>query len=290
MLRPITVGLDGSPESLAAADWAAGEAQRRGLPLHLVNAWLWQPHDVPVADDRKTQKRWALRLLLESEEDLRARYPQLTIDTEQVSESATEVLLSQAEKAEMLVLGSSGHGAIAGFLLGSVGQHVLAKAKCPVVMVRAKTQSAAEANTGEVVVGLQDLGTQSGPLLEFAFRAAATRGATLRAVHAWDLPPLYGRGPEAGQAAVKPGGLAEQQEKALSKALQPWRERFPQVTVVETVDLAFASGVVLQAAADAALVVVGRRVHRPALGMRIGPVAHAVLHHVAAPVVIVPHD
>ncbi|MGI3229821.1 universal stress protein [Streptomyces sp. GTA36] len=290
MLRPITVGLDGSPESLAAADWAAGEAQRRGLPLHLVNAWLWQPHDVPVADDRKTQKRWALRLLLESEEDLRARYPQLTIDTEQVSESATEVLLSQAEKAEMLVLGSSGHGAIAGFLLGSVGQHVLAKAKCPVVMVRAKTQSAAEANTGEVVVGLQDLGTQSGPLLEFAFRAAATRGATLRAVHAWDLPPLYGRGPEAGQAAVKPGGLAEQQEKALSKALQPWRERFPQVTVVETVDLAFASGVVLQAAADAGLVVVGRRVHRPALGMRIGPVAHAVLHHVAAPVVIVPHD
>ncbi|MGA5448199.1 universal stress protein [Streptomyces umbrinus] len=290
MLRPITVGLDGSPESLAAADWAAGEAQRRGLPLHLVNAWLWQPHDVPVADDRKTQKRWALRLLLESEEDLRARYPQLTIDTEQVSESATEVLLSQAEKAEMLVLGSSGHGAIAGFLLGSVGQHVLAKAKCPVVMVRAKTQSAAEANTGEVVVGLQDLGTQSGPLLEFAFRAAAARGATLRAVHAWDLPPLYGRGPEAGQAAVKPGGLAEQQEKALSKALQPWRERFPQVTVVETVDLAFASGVVLQAAADAALVVVGRRVHRPALGMRIGPVAHAVLHHVAAPVVIVPHD
>ncbi|MEU4617776.1 universal stress protein [Streptomyces umbrinus] len=290
MLRPITVGLDGSPESLAAADWAAGEAQRRGLPLHLVNAWLWQPHDVPVADDRKTQKRWALRLLLESEEDLRARYPQLTIDTEQVSESATEVLLSQAEKAEMLVLGSSGHGAIAGFLLGSVGQHVLAKAKCPVVMVRAKTQSAAEANTREVVVGLQDLGTQSGPLLEFAFRAAATRGATLRAVHAWDLPPLYGRGPEAGQAAVKPGGLAEQQEKALSKALQPWRERFPQVTVVETVDLAFASGVVLQAAADAGLVVVGRRVHRPALGMRIGPVAHAVLHHVAAPVVIVPHD
>jgi nucleotide-binding universal stress UspA family protein len=290
MLRPLTVGLDGSPESLAAADWAAGEAQRRGLPLHLVNAWLWQPHDVPVADDRKTQKRWALRLLLESEEDLRARYPQLTIDTEQVSESATEVLLSQAEKAEMLVLGSSGHGAIAGFLLGSVGQHVLAKAKCPVVMVRAKTQSAAEANTREVVVGLQDLGTQSGPLLEFAFRAAATRGATLRAVHAWDLPPLYGRGPEAGQAAVKPGGLAEQQEKALSKALQPWRERFPQVTVIETVDLAFASGVVLQAAADAGLVVVGRRVHRPALGMRIGPVAHAVLHHVAAPVVIVPHD
>jgi nucleotide-binding universal stress UspA family protein len=37
-------------------------------------------------------------------------------------------------------------------------------------------------------------------------------------------------------------------------------------------------------------VVVGRRVHRPALGMRIGPVAHAVLHDAAAPVAVVPHD
>ncbi|WP_151478291.1 universal stress protein [Streptomyces albicerus] len=290
MLRPITVGLDGSPESLAAADWAARETQRRGLPLRLVHAWIWQPHEVPVAEELETQKRWALGVLRESEQDLRDRYPGLTIDTEQVSDPATEVLLGQAEKAEMLVLGSSGHGAMAGFLLGSVGQHVLARAKRPVVMVRANTRSAAEGDSGEVVVGLQDLGAQAGPLLEFAFRAAAARGATLHAVHAWDLPPLYGRGPEAGQAAVKPGGLAEQQEKALSDALQPWREKFPQVTVVETVDLAFVSGVLLQAAAHAGLVVVGRRVHRPALGMRIGPVAHAVLHHVAAPVVVVPHD
>jgi nucleotide-binding universal stress UspA family protein len=43
-------------------------------------------------------------------------------------------------------------------------------------------------------------------------------------------------------------------------------------------------------AAQTGCVVVGRRVHRPALGMRIGPVAHAVLHDAAAPVAVVPHD
>src|SRR5688500_10371760 len=99
MLRPITVGLDRSPASLAAADWAAREAQRSGLPLRLVHAWIWEPHDVPVAQDLQTQKHWALRILREAEQDLNSRYPELTIDTEQISDLATGVLLHQVESA-----------------------------------------------------------------------------------------------------------------------------------------------------------------------------------------------
>ncbi|WP_327720241.1 MULTISPECIES: universal stress protein [unclassified Streptomyces] len=199
------------------------------------------------------------------------------------------MLLGQAEKAQMLVLGSSGHGAIAGFLLGSVGQQVLARANGPVVMVRANARSAAKHDGGDVVVGLDDLDGPAGPLLEFAFETAAARRTALRAVHAPSLPPLYGYGPAVGQPASQDGGITGQAEEALSDALRPWREKYPQVPVACTVDLARASGVVLQAAAQAGLVVVGRRVHRPALGMRIGPVAHAVLHHAVAPVAVVPH-
>ncbi|MFF6783725.1 universal stress protein [Streptomyces sp. NPDC012510] len=289
MIRPITVGLDGSPESLAAADWAAREAQRRGAPLHLVHAWIWQPHDVPVAQDLDTQKHWAQRVLREAEKELRGRHPELAVSTEQISDLAAEVLLGQAEKAQTLVLGSSGHGAIAGFLLGSVGQQVLARANSPVVMVRANARSAAKHDGGEVIVGLDDLGDPTAPLLEFAFDAAATRRTALRAVHAPNLPPLYGHGPIVGQLASQEGGITGQAEKELSAALIPWREKYPQVPVAHTIDLARPSGVVLKAAAQAGLVVVGRRVHRPALGMRIGPVAHAVLHHAAAPVAVVPH-
>lgn len=290
MVRPITVGLDGSPESLAAADWAAREAQAHALPLHLVHAWTWLPHDVPAAGDLEAQKHWALRVLRETEQELSGRYPQLTIDTEQISETAAEALVGQAERAQMLVLGSSGHSAVAGFLLGSVGQAVLARATSPVVMVRANARSAAEHDGGEVVVGLRDLGDAAGPLLEFAFTEAAARQAALRAVHAPDLPPLYGYGPALGRLAGQEGGITGQAEKTLSHALKPWREKYPQVPVAHTVDLARASGVVLQAAAQAGLVVVGRRTHRPAPGTRIGPVTHAVLHHATAPVVVVPHD
>jgi nucleotide-binding universal stress UspA family protein len=290
MIRPITVGLDGSPESLAAADWAAREAQRRELPLHLVHAWIWQPHDVPAAENLDTQRDWALRILREAEEELRGRHPELTVSTEHLSDTAAEALLIQAEKSDLLVLGSSGHSAVAGFLLGSVGQHVLARAMSPVVMVRANARSAAKHDGGEVVVGLQDLGDPAGPLLEFAFGAAAAREATLHVVHASNLPPLYGYGPAVGLPAGQEEEVTGRAERALSHTLKPWRDKYPQVPVAHTVELARASGVVLQAAAQAGLVVVGRRVHRPALGMRIGPVAHAVLHHAAAPVAVVPHE
>lgn len=259
------------------------------MPLVLVHAWIWQPHDVPDAQGMEAQKHWAQRILREGKSDLNARYPGLSVTTEQIPDLPATVLLDRAENSEMLVLGSRGHSGIAGFLLGSVGQHVLARAKSPVVMVRANERAAAEQAGGEVVVGLQDLGEPSAALLEFAFTAAAARGSVLRAVHAWKLPPVYGYNPAAARMGDQDGGLEARVEEELSDTLRPWREKFPR-SQWPTIDLAFASGVVLQAASEAELVVVGRRVHRPVLGMRIGPVTHAVLHHAAAPVAVVPHD
>jgi nucleotide-binding universal stress UspA family protein len=290
MLRPVIVGLDGSPESLAAAHWAAREAILRGLPLHLVNAWFWQPHDVPDAQDTEAHKHWSTRHLREARADLTARHPLLPVTTEQVSDLAAPALLDRAAQAELLVLGSRGHSAVAGFLLGSVGMQVLAHAQSPVVMVRADEPAMADRTGGEVVVALQGLGTPAAPLLEFAFAAAAARGATLRAVHAWSLPPAYGYDAAVLRTADEDGGVASRQERALADALRPWREKFPQVPVAEQAEQGYAGEVVLRAAAGAGLAVVGRRVHRPALGMRIGPVTHAVLHHVPAPVAVVPHD
>ncbi|MBQ0997397.1 universal stress protein [Streptomyces sp. RK62] len=295
MLRPIVVGLDGSRESRAAADWAAREAQRRAVPLRLVTAWIWRPVDVPSAQESEAQRLWAQGLLSEVREDLAVRHPELPIEVVQVSDLAPRALLGQTEHAEMLVLGSRGHGAIAGFLLGSVGQQVLARASVPVVLVRSSNGDAAQGTRsvdqdgGEVVVGIQDRDEPVEELLEFAFAAAAARGATLRAVHAWSRPPVFAHNPAAVRMGDEDGGWEGRVEKELLDALAPWRKRYPQVEVAHRIDLAPAAEVVLQAAPNASLVVVGRKTHRPALGMRIGPVTHGVIHHAHAPVAVVPH-
>ncbi|MEU6547955.1 universal stress protein [Streptomyces sp. NPDC046859] len=76
---------------------------------------------------------------------------------------------------------------------------------------------------------------------------------------------------------------------ALRTALRPWREKYPQVDVAESIRLANPSIVLVQAAEDAALLVVGRA-HRHGPAPHLGPVAQAAIHHGRCPVAVVPHD
>ncbi|MYS78338.1 universal stress protein, partial [Streptomyces sp. SID5926] len=145
MTRPITAGSDGSEESLAALAWAAREAVRRGAPLHVVHAWRFQGQGVADAVDRETQEGWARDALARAVGTVTERHPGLTVTTDVREGDAVAALLAAAADAETLVLGSRGHGAVVGFLLGSVGQQVIAEATRPVVLVRAGDEAAAEA-------------------------------------------------------------------------------------------------------------------------------------------------
>ncbi|MGQ4334966.1 universal stress protein, partial [Streptomyces hayashii] len=195
-----------------------------------------------------------------------------------------------AAAPELLVLGSRGHGPVVGFLLGSVGRQVIADAPCPVVLVRAGDRPSMEAAGREIVVGQQGEPEDSAPALRFAFETAAARGAAVRAVRAWTLPPVFAYSPGSLKLLDEAGGLEPYEKKALAEALQPWRERFPDVPVVEHVEMGSAGQVLLSVAGRAQLTVVGRRAHRTAVGARIGSVAYGVLHHADCPVAVVPHD
>ncbi|MFF8386538.1 universal stress protein [Streptomyces kanasensis] len=292
MTRAIAVGVDGSEESLAAADWAAHEAALRGVPLRVVHAWLWQPLDVPLVQDRETQAESAEAVLRAARTRVTGLYPDLAVSAEVVHDTAVAALLREAAAADVLALGSRGYGALVGFLLGSYGQQVIAAAERPVVSVRAgdRDAQALRSTGGEVVVGQQGTAEDSAAVLGFAFEAAAARGATVRAVRAWSLPSIYAYSPGSTRLADEAGGLEPFEEKALAEALAPWRERYPDVPVTEHVELGSAGQVLLSALSDAQLLVVGRRARRGPVGTRIGSVAHAALHHAPCPVAVVPHD
>ncbi|MEU9191348.1 universal stress protein [Streptomyces sp. NPDC048484] len=285
MTRPITVGADGSAESLAALHWAAREAVRRSLPLRVVHAWEESAGEDRAADVDKADVREALT---RTAGEVTGRHPGLTVTTDLIDGGPVEALVAAAAEAETLVLGSRGHGAIVGFLLGSVGQQVIAEATRPVVLVRAGDQAGSEADGREIVVGQQGGPDDSAAALEFAFEAAAARGAALRVVRAWSLPTVFTYSPGSLALLDEAGGMEPYEKKALAEALEPWLERFPDVQVTRQVEMGSAGEVLLSVAARAQLMVVGRRARRSAVGSRIGSVAHAVVHHAPSPVAVVP--
>ncbi|MEU1595492.1 universal stress protein [Streptomyces sp. NPDC005708] len=287
MTRPITVGVDGSSESEAAAAWAGREAVRRGLPLRIVHAWQWQPYEVAPAADRDAQAGWAREMVDGARRAVAERHPELPVTAEALEGAPAGTLAAEADAAELLVLGSRGHGAVVGFLLGSVGQQVIAESARPVVLVRSDDRPGAEAAGREVVVGQHGGPDDSAPTLGFAFATAAARGAAVRVVRAWSLPPVFAYSPGSMKLLDEAGGMEPYERKALDEALRPWRDRYPQVPVTEHVEMGSAGQVLLDAAAHAQLVVVGRHASRP-VGPRIGSVAHALLHHAPCPVAVVP--
>ncbi|MBK3576430.1 universal stress protein [Streptomyces sp. MBT65] len=299
MPASVMTGVDGSAESLAAAEWAAREALRRGLPLRLVHAWDWHPRRGEGESDSAAQRYLARRALRQAEDRVRAACPDVRLYDDQVEGAAIPALLKLAEGAELVVLGSRGLSGVAGFLVGSVAQGVAARSTGPVVLVRAGEEAADEqlptagdsagTRTGyrDVVLAL-DLDAPCDAVIEFAFEAARLHGARLRVVHAWQTPTL-GLGPGEIDLLNDPH-RAEEWQVVLAGALRLWRDKYPGVEVVETVTKDRPQTALIRAASGASLLVVGRRIAERPVGRRIGPVTHAVIHHVDCPVAVVPHD
>ncbi|MFE6740419.1 universal stress protein [Streptomyces tubercidicus] len=294
----ITVGLDGSPESLAAAQWAADEADRRQAVLRLLHAWILLAAEAPDTPPERDQNAASRQIVRRAVDEVRERRPHLQIIEDLVGSEAEPALVRAAGESLMVVLGSRALGAWESYVLGDVSLNVVGQAEGPVVLVRAaagraRTPRHASADgtppapRPRVVVGV----SLNGPcdrMLGFAFDAAAGRGLPLQAVHGRPLPVQaytpWGIDPDAAKELTKEADIE------LRDALRPWSERFPGVLVQETVLPESPTRALVQTVFGADLLVVGRRLRRPLLAPRVGPVAHAAMHHVTCPVAVVPHD
>lgn len=133
----IVVGVDGSPSSEQALRWATRHARLSSGELHAVTVWAipttygWAPvaADFDWEDIARSNLEQTLRDALGETEAAR-------VQRHVVQGHPAHVLLDAAADADLLVVGSRGRGGFTGLLLGSVSQHVIAHADCPVVVVR----------------------------------------------------------------------------------------------------------------------------------------------------------
>lgn len=145
-MNTIVVGIDSSEEARAALRWAVEEARLRNASLRVVHAWSLAPLAAPsvgavpasylAAQDIEELEEANRELLDSAVADVMNDDGPVRVEKELVRGTPARALLEAAEDADLLVVGSRGHGGFAGLLLGSVSQQCAHHAKCPVVIVR----------------------------------------------------------------------------------------------------------------------------------------------------------
>lgn len=134
----IVAGIDGSPSSLAALEWAARQADLTDSTLEVVMTWEWPSSlgwamPVPEDFDPEADVRRALEGAVES---VRVDHPDLRIEARVLGGHPAPVLVEASKGADLLVVGSRGHGEFVGMVIGSVSEHCAAHAHCPVLVHR----------------------------------------------------------------------------------------------------------------------------------------------------------
>lgn len=138
-MTAVIVGIDGSDPSIDALRFAATEARLRQVPLRVVHAWSVPMSGSPTAGAVLAPEPFEQQARRTVENALTAVGGELEgieIETVVGIGGAVAVLLEQASKDDLVVVGSRGRGGFAGLLLGSVSQQVVLHAPCPVVVVR----------------------------------------------------------------------------------------------------------------------------------------------------------
>ncbi len=288
--RPITVGTDGSKQSLMAVEWAAREAVLHSAPLRIVSALpplMSSRHQPPGPPDTvgDVVRPAPAHALASAVERAAALGPGLTIEATLLSGPPMRALVDSSADSAMLVVGSHRTGKLSAMVLGSVSRYVATHAQCPVVVAREETRPAYR----QVVVGVGDL-DQSAAALEFAFAEAALRRARLVAVHAWScfMPATAPLGVPAGarQAPAGPCYLAPDTAARIRDLFAGWRAIYPDVAAtVETVH-AHPGRQLAEVSIRADLIVLGRWPTGAGNSAK-SSVTHTVLSHAHGPVAVV---
>ena len=270
---PVVVGYDGSPSSRSALMLAAGEAVRRGRHLLVVHALetTWDQDREGTSRDPLAQALHLVRPLISGD----------GVAVRDGLGAAADVLLTQAENADLLVVGR-GEPGLLGWFAGSVAVDVICRAHCPVIVVTDPGPHVA--HDGPVVAGIDRISADV--VLEAAFLEADLRDSDLIVVHSWS--PLHWLGPDGIETIHLDDELTQdQQERWLREVIAPFQAKYPGVPVTEAPREGKAATLLAQSSGSASLLVVGTRGRGPVSGLLLGSVGQKLLRHALCPVMVV---
>lgn len=271
--RPVVVGFDGSPPGDAAFEWAAGEAARRNVPLHvLVARGMLYPVVAGYGPTTPWPEEFDSKLVDQARERVAGLAPERATIVESVAGTPAAFLVDASREAELVVVGRRRQSVLGEAFSGSTSSQVAAHASCPVVVVDKEFELAPDA---PIVVAV-DGSSANDPAVRFAFERASALGASVTAVHSWwvDVSSTLD-GPWLSEDWVTE--VEDQQRGQFDVALAGWSAKFPDVKVRTVLRRSLPVEAVLSEAEDAQLIVVGSRGHGGFVGLLLGSVSQGLL-------------
>lgn len=283
-IRPVVAGVDGSPSSIEAAEYAAALAERRSAPLHLVHAYqrplygydvIGLPLPADSFDDER-QREGTLATIRQLADRLRVEHPMLLdLEVEQVLDSPSVQLTKRSRDALVTVVGCRGIGGFAQLVLGSVSSQLAMHAQGPVIVVRPPVAVAPGPEEPRLrrslgpVLACYDGSTSAEAALRFAACEAAARDVQLIVTH------------------VYTGDDAEA-EQLLVNAVKPWADDYEgrpiELRPYYSENTAYA---LVEMSRNAALTVLGSRGRGGFAGLLLGSVSRTLVHHAYGPVAVI---
>lgn len=284
-LDAIVAGVDGSQAALQAVRWAAVEARNYSCPLRLVHTLQWPLVGYPIppglrADWTNEIHEQGCAWLRQAEEAANLTAPEVRVEVHLLAGDPRQCLLTEAESARELVVGSRGLGGFTGMMLRSTSARVAQHAPCPVVVVHEPGTA-----NGPVIVGL-DGSAASEQALGYAFDAASHAGVRLLTVHAWgDLG-------ESESWLVRVAGMTFDDIEAvghqmLAEQLTGWQDKYPGVSVESRViHRQLPADALIELGRQARMIIVGSHGRGRFTRLLLGSVSHAVAQHATCPVAV----